>query len=176
MRWPRWPRRRAARVVLLDGDGRVLLFRLDPAHDPDGLGYWYLPGGGIFPFESEVAAALRELREETGLADLVAGAVIGRREGVRFVYRGRRMVQDEWYVAARLVGGEVDGGGGGRGGGRTRSRDRERAALGAWRWWTADDLAIATETIHPPDLVGLVEAAAASVPSSAATRPRSQEP
>ncbi len=170
----RWPRRRAARVVLVDGDGRVLLFRLDPAHDPDGLGYWYLPGGGIFPFESEVAAALRELREETGLAEVVAGAVIGRREGVRFVYRGRRMVQDEWYVAARLVRGEVDGRSEGAAG-RGRSRDRERAVLGAWRWWTSDDLAIANETIHPPDLVGLVEAAVASVPSSAALRPRSQE-
>jgi 8-oxo-dGTP pyrophosphatase MutT (NUDIX family) len=168
----RWPRRRAARVVLLDGDDRVLLFRLDPAHDPDGLGYWYLPGGGIFPFESEVAAALRELREETGLADVLAGGVIGRREEVRFVYRGRRMVQDECYVAARLVRGGVEGGGAGAG----RSRDRERASLGAWRWWAADDLAAATETIHPPELGALVEAAAAAVGSSAGTRPRSQEP
>jgi 8-oxo-dGTP pyrophosphatase MutT (NUDIX family) len=162
-------------VILLDHDDRVLLFRLDPAHDPDGLGYWYLPGGGIFPFESEVSAALRELREETGLAEVAAGGVIGQREGVRFVYRGRRMVQDEWYVAARLMGGEVDGGGAGRAG-RGHARDRERAVLGAWRWWPADDLAVATETIHPPGLVGLVEAAVTAVGSSSATRPPAQEP
>jgi 8-oxo-dGTP pyrophosphatase MutT (NUDIX family) len=158
----RWPRRRAARVVLLDAEGRVLLFRLDAANDPDGIGYWYLPGGGIFPFESEVAAALRELREETGLGDVVAGGVIGRREAVRFVYRGRTMVQDEWYVAARLIRGQVDGGGGT--GPRGRSRDRERALLGAWRWWAPDELLATTDVVHPPGIGELVAAAGSSLP------------
>lgn len=41
-------RRRAARVVLLDGDDRILLFRGSDPHVPD-LPFWFTPGGGADP-------------------------------------------------------------------------------------------------------------------------------
>jgi len=49
------------RVVVRDGDGGVLLVR----HSYKGG--WHLPGGGVDKGESMAAAAVRELREETGL-------------------------------------------------------------------------------------------------------------
>ncbi len=49
------------RVLAFDGEGRVLLIR-----HSYGSGRWMLPGGGIGRGEEALAAAGRELREETG--------------------------------------------------------------------------------------------------------------
>ncbi len=53
----------AVGVVLLEGDGVLLIQR---ARNP-GAGRWTVPGGGVDVGENLHAAALRELREETGL-------------------------------------------------------------------------------------------------------------
>jgi len=64
-------RRDSARVILLDGDGRVLLFRVvGPRDDKPPL--WITPGGGVAPGEELVVAAARELEEGTGLKVSVA--------------------------------------------------------------------------------------------------------
>jgi len=51
-----------AQVVLLDGD-RLLLAR----HRRDNGSYWVLPGGSVESGETPEDAAVREVREETGL-------------------------------------------------------------------------------------------------------------
>jgi ADP-ribose pyrophosphatase YjhB (NUDIX family) len=55
----------AVGVVLLDAQDRVLLVRRGRPPSP---GRWTVPGGGVELGESLEQAALRELREETGLA------------------------------------------------------------------------------------------------------------
>jgi 8-oxo-dGTP pyrophosphatase MutT (NUDIX family) len=51
------------RIFAFDGEGQVLLIR-----HSYGSGNWMLPGGGLGRGEAPLAAALRELLEETGLA------------------------------------------------------------------------------------------------------------
>lgn len=72
-------------------------------HDP-GKGLWSIPGGRIEPGESDAAAVLREVSEETGLrvacgrllgtAELpgLAGAVIEVRDYLAVVVPGRQAV------------------------------------------------------------------------------------
>ena len=64
-RWWRLARIRlqGSRVLAFDSRGQVLLIR-----HSYGSGSWMLPGGGIGRGEEPLAAGLRELAEETGLA------------------------------------------------------------------------------------------------------------
>lgn len=51
-------------AVIRDTDGRILLIRRS---QPPGAGLWSLPGGRVEPGETDHAAVIREVGEETGL-------------------------------------------------------------------------------------------------------------
>jgi 8-oxo-dGTP diphosphatase len=70
--------------ITFDGAGRLLV--IQRGHDP-GCGRWSLPGGRVEDGETDLAAVVRELREETGL-DVVPGALAG------MVVRGRYEIYD----------------------------------------------------------------------------------
>jgi 8-oxo-dGTP diphosphatase len=88
-----------AGAVVHDAAGRLLLVRR--GREP-GRGLWSLPGGRCEPGETAAAAAVREVREETGL-EVAAGAVVGRVE--RPGPAGAVYVIDD--VACTVTGGEL---------------------------------------------------------------------
>jgi len=60
-------------AVIKDAAGRMLLIRR--GHEP-GKGLWSIPGGRIEPAETDEAAVIREVREETGL-EVTCGPLLG---------------------------------------------------------------------------------------------------
>ena len=112
--------RHSVRVLLLDDDDRLLLFRGD---DPDtGAPFWFPAGGGLEDGEDVLTAAARELAEETGLVDIPLGPEVWRRRHV-FTWRGVEWDQRERWFMARVRHFEPDG--------RAMSAT-EKADLKAW--------------------------------------------
>ncbi|TET97071.1 MAG: NUDIX domain-containing protein [Dehalococcoidia bacterium] len=84
----------AAGGVVVDGD-RVLVLR-HPGRDEVRL-----PKGHVEKGESAQETALREVREESGYADLGILADLGQ-QTVEFDYKGAHVVRDEHYFLMRL--------------------------------------------------------------------------
>ena len=87
-------RYQAAGGVVVDGD-KVLVLRR-PSRDEVRL-----PKGHVKKGESRVEAALREVTEESGYADLEVVADLGC-QVVEFDYQGVHVVRDESYFLMRL--------------------------------------------------------------------------
>ena len=102
--WPGYDvERTSVRVVLLDADGRLLLFRTRDPSMPWIGEWWELPGGGMEPGEDVAATAVRELSEETGFVvrpDEVSAPTW--RRSATYVRRFVRTLQHELVVSVRL--------------------------------------------------------------------------
>ena len=141
--------RRAARVILLDPDDRVLLMRYDDG-PPNGR-HWSTPGGGLNAGEEYPAAALRELEEETGWSDVrLIGEVV--RRSFEMSYGGRTVRQVERLYLARTEQARR----------AIRGVEAMHAADGiaAWRWWTLAELEATDEEIWPADLLNIIRRSA----------------
>lgn len=92
----------AARVLPVNADGEVLLLQgQDPAH-PGDL-HWVSVGGAVDPGESLAEAAVREMREETGV-EIPAAALVGpvHRASHPFSWAGVAYLSDNHFFAVRL--------------------------------------------------------------------------
>jgi ADP-ribose pyrophosphatase YjhB (NUDIX family) len=139
--------RRAARVLLLDGQDRLLLFHgFDPAEP--GLTWWFTPGGGLREGELPRDAAVRELAEETGLAGIELGPEVAV-DLAEFSFAGQDYQQHQVFYLARTGPGEVrlDSSGG---------EPEEQPQLAEAHWWTLDELRATTETVYPVRLAELL--------------------
>jgi len=138
--------RPTVRVVLLDPDGRVLLMK---GRFPGGPreGAWFTVGGGAEPGEAIHETALREVREETGFAELDLGPAVWLRGGPLTLPSGERVMMRETYVVARCAGGEPS---------REGWDEIERSQMLDLRWWTLDQLVACRERIYPGRLAELL--------------------
>ncbi|GAA4983102.1 NUDIX domain-containing protein [Actinopolymorpha pittospori] len=124
----------AAGAAVFNEAGRLLLAR----HDHDGL--WATIGGGMEPGESPAEAALRELREETGLEAEILG-ITGAYGGPDFEVTypgGARLAYVVTMFACRFLGGTLN---------------LEHEELREASWFTNDD---ALTLPSPPDMKAII--------------------
>lgn len=141
--------RPSARVLLCDGDDRLLLFRSYLRADEPLLGQcWYTPGGGVHDGETIAEAAARELRAEAGLD--VAPADLGRPVAWASGYADlgwlAGIFRDDFFYH-RVDAHDVDTSG---------QESHERAHMTGHHWWTLDELAAPAEPVYPFGLVPLL--------------------
>jgi 8-oxo-dGTP pyrophosphatase MutT (NUDIX family) len=147
-------RRRTARVLLLDNADRLLLFRGYRNSDEPARGYcWWTPGGGVDKGESLLQAAVRELREETGLVvePEKLGEVIAETSGYADLGWAKGVFRDDFFFL-RVDKHDVDTSG---------FEELERAQITAHRWWTLDELAAPSDPVYPLEVEPLLKALAA---------------
>ncbi|MCB8823282.1 NUDIX domain-containing protein [Microvirga rosea] len=142
-------RRPSARVLVLDPLGRVLLFRFSHDRGPlAGQTYWATPGGGVEDGETFEEAAIRELREETGLHVDPVGPEAGQREFVMQLPDGDHVIAEERFFAETQN--------------TALTRDSwtalEREVMTEHRWWSIDELASTSDTVWPINLTSMLAA------------------
>lgn len=136
------------RVLLLSPAQRILMIKYRNT-GPSGVDRpcWTLSGGGREPGETIQQTALREIAEETGMADIRLGPVIwygedGHRSGDwRFLFK-------EHFIVAHAPSEIID---------RRAWTEHERRSILETRWWALEELRTSQEAIYP---FGLAELAA----------------
>jgi 8-oxo-dGTP pyrophosphatase MutT (NUDIX family) len=147
--------RRAGRVIVLDPEDRVLLFRYDDEL-PNGR-HWCTPGGGLNDDEDYLAGARRELAEETGWTDVPLGDEVHERT-LTMKYAEEIVRQHETFFLGRVEQAQ-------RGLGEVQAMHTSDG-IAAWHWWTLAEMDTTTEVIWPPGLADLIRGLLGQRPGS----------
>jgi uncharacterized protein (UPF0303 family)/8-oxo-dGTP pyrophosphatase MutT (NUDIX family) len=138
--------RLTSRILLFDESGRFLLFNTK-APDTSGFSRWITPGGGVDPGETQHAAAVRELFEETGLEVADLGEPVWSHDfDVTWDDADHDTGHAEFYVheTARFEPSSA------------HWTPEEHIDVVAYRWWSSAELVASGEPFEPAELIQLV--------------------
>ena len=143
--------RRSSRLILIDTEGRVLLFRIEDAtvfrpDEPSLVSYWITPGGALEAGEDHATAARRELWEETGMTRIELGPWIALCEPV-LNWAGELVQAHDRFFFIRIDSTAVT---------FENLNAAEREVFREHRWWDVEELRASGECVVPPGLVDLL--------------------
>lgn len=141
--------RKSARLLVINPEQRVLLFRF--VHTQGALAgddYWATPGGGLEAGESFEAAAIRELREETGIVIEAVDESIAERRFPLVLPSGEEVLSVERYFIVQVAQRALS---------KAEWTANECEVIADHRWWSAEELRATTDTVWPQWLVSKLE-------------------
>jgi len=138
--------RRSARLIVLDPQGRVLMFRFDVEGRPP---FWVTAGGECEADESFEDAARRELLEETGIA-ADPGEQIARTTPEFVTVEGEPVQADERYFIVHVSDNQID---------TSRHTELEQKVMTQHRWFRLGELSGWHEAVFPDNLDAIIRAA-----------------
>ena len=150
--------RKAARLLVISPYRDVLLFKfLHKDGALAGKNYWATPGGGLEDGETFHAAAIRELREETGIqVNTVVGPVADRRFSM-LLPSGETVFAVEQYFVVHVDSQIISS---------SEWTLHETQVMADHHWWSALALRSTGETVWPEALVEMLEDAAVFTPGA----------
>ncbi len=140
--------RKSARLLVINPERRVLLFRFVHKEGPlAGDDYWATPGGGVEADESFEAAAIRELREETGIVIDAVGERIAERRFELMLPCGESVWSVEHYFVVQAEHQALSS---------AEWTAHESEVMADHRWWSRDELQTTGEIVWPQELIGML--------------------
>jgi 8-oxo-dGTP diphosphatase len=135
--------RRSSRLICVDSESRVLLFRYAQW---DGGSFWATPGGGVEDGETFEQAAIREASEELGASVVIVKFL--RERIVDISYQDHIVHQLERYFQVRIDSTNIAA---------NLQTEYEREGILETRWWTLAELQAKTVVVFPEDLATWLE-------------------
>lgn len=140
--------RKAARLLVVNPAGHILLFCFHYTHDAlAGTRHWATPGGGVEEGETFQQAAIRELREETGMVVAAVGEPLDERRFPLLMPDGETVLAIEQYFLVSVQDTVLS---------QDEWTDHEREVMTDHHWWSVAELNATDETVWPKDLVELL--------------------
>ncbi|HAE1892666.1 NUDIX domain-containing protein [Salmonella enterica subsp. enterica serovar Rissen] len=137
--------RPSSRLIIISPENQVLLFFFSHENDAlNGKSYWATPGGGLESNESFEQAALRELREETGIIKNDVGPQVATRSFPMMLPSGETVLAEEHFFIVNVEKTDTD---------KSGWSNNERKVIRDQYWWTLEELQLTKETIFPRDLI-----------------------